>query len=1258
MRVRFRLLIGALLTLLLIPFVLAALMCTVEFKLPLDGQRDAIAGAVSQALGGEVSILGKLRLITGGRPGIEVHGLHIAGGLKGKRISADLGLARLRLHLSPLLERKIRLSEATVKGANVCISDPSISPSAERAPSAQPAGAWRLDEIDELGIEITALGSGPDCTALPGTAALRTLTLNASGSEALRIAAGGTIAGETWTLNLDGPALPALAGTTTTVPFKLAAEYTGGKLSAEGNFLLSPLTAEADVVFDTPQFAAQIRPLGVPFKSFGPLAIRAHVRADAKLLTLRLDEARLTPGVVRGEFSFDWSGTLARLAARARTEKLDFTALQGWLADAIDGERLHPGRLQQQIIEGVRASEGSLVLEAGQVAAGYAAFDAALVDATWKKGKAHASFGARLGRAPIKGSFDADVGADTLSLAAKATAQAVTMTKAPGLTVAANRVDAKLSARGRLGVDLDKGIRATVNAYDARLVLPREGGERHSVLLDSMNIDWQTGDTLRVTAAGTAYGEHFDAHAEGANALRLFRGEPWEVATSGAFGPLRLKAKGRLALRKGEPQVQLDLTASSDGLRSLVPHAIAQLPLNAHGHIELQRTMWRVNLASLRLGKTNGVAEIDGSVPFAARPLAVQARFDTLDLTELASQSGGGDTGERQLLPSRLILPDADLTFSAARVVVPGDVILEIKANAKTRGGRLEQLPFALEMDGASIQGNVAADLRQDTAQVSATIEAGNLERLLSGDRGIRVKIGNAKVSAQTKGNRPRELAANAELQIELRDANVAIERRGKDHQLGAALSEAALSAAPGSPTRLQVRGEFAGQPLSVEASGDALAAWFARDKAPYAYSLSGRITGLDVAANGDLPADRKSAKGKLDVRISAARLDALNTLLDTDLPSVGPFTLEAVRRKSDTGEAADIKVALGETRVAGRVASRRVREQPAFDIDLTSALLRLEDLGASATKTERAQEAKPKSHVEPSAKHLEHAQAILDEMRDGLRRVDLRMHLALPHITWSGAEIGRARVVAKLESGRLQLAPFRYDGAGGGSIDIDLDANMAGELASYRLKAAAHRLQYGPLAVSVEPSQADAGELNLYLRLSGGGALANILPSLKGEVGLSVFPSGQPSIWMNYLGGGLLRNLGSNIDTEEDSKLNCVVATFNIAAGRARSTALMVDSTRARAAGELEVDLAQGTLHGRIVPKSKRPELLNPSLPVAIRGTFADPKIAPDTGGGAAAAVRLYYFAYAYLFDAVTTRQLAEDGGPDCKATYERLTK
>ena len=148
--------------------------------------------------------------------------------------------------------------------------------------------------------------------------------------------------------------------------------------------------------------------------------MRAHVQADAIRQTVRIDEAKLTPGIAAAELMLDWSGPHPRVKLSARTDGLDAIALHGWLAQSIDPARVVPGKLVRTIVAGVRASEGELAIAVGRLSAGRVALNTLDVAGGWRAAKARATIAARLGKHPLNGTLQADVRSDTLALAAEA----------------------------------------------------------------------------------------------------------------------------------------------------------------------------------------------------------------------------------------------------------------------------------------------------------------------------------------------------------------------------------------------------------------------------------------------------------------------------------------------------------------------------------------------------------------------------------------------------------------------------------------------------------------------------------------------------------------------------------------------------------------------------------------------------------------------------------------------------------------------
>ena len=798
---------------------------------------------------------------------------------------------------------------------------------------------------------------------------------------------------------------------------------------------------------------------------------------------------------------------------------------------------------------------------------------------------------------------------------------------------------------------------------EAKLEVPLRDGVKSALAVDSARVEWQARDMLRAVLAGTVFNERFNARIEGADAAKLLHGDPWPLRATGAFGPLRVETAGSVALRSGKALADLGFTASAQSLGSLAGHnkPLAKLPLEAKGRAALTEGDWRVDLASMRLGRTRGRAQASGSVPFGARPVGAEISFDVLDLAELALPPGTSDAWERELLP-RLALPDADLAVSAARIVLPRGESVQAQAGARMRGGRLEQAPFVLKLDGASIKGTLAADLQPAAAQLSATLEASGLEaRHLDAQlpkAGVRIKIGNATLTATATGNRLRELAANAVLRADAGEIEIAIDERGARHALAGSLATANLSAQAGQPTTLTASGAFAGQPLALEASTAPLSALLPSGNVPF--SVAGKIAGADVTARGQMRRSGTSPTAEFDLSVATARLDALNALLDTNLPPVGPLLLDVgVRIAEKSAASANVKMTLGESRIAAQISRRRTGNRPSVEADFTAPLLRLEDLGSEYWAENKAH---PKggqrpAGKKPSLRDVARAEAFGMAFQNALRGFDARLRLVAERVTAAGADYGRIDAAATLDAGRLRIAPVKLT-AKSATLEVNLDVDISTEPPRYRLETTLDEFRYGKLLKSMDPKSDDDGSLSLKLHLAGRGKLHEIAPTLEGQVDFVAFPRGPNASVLDRWGGGFLRRLVPAMDSAKGSALNCAVANFDVGKGRAKSAALMVDSTRVRAAGQLEIELASGALKGIIAPKPKRAELFSTLLPVEIGGTLTAPKIGVASGGLVVSAARLFYFEFAYLYDAAASGRLAADGRDDCIAAYNRLAR
>jgi hypothetical protein len=1074
--------------------------------------------------------------------------------------------------------------------------------------------------------------------------------------------------GEDARVDLDGPPLAAIMSRSPAEPFELTATFASATATVAGKANLADWSVEGEVTFATPQLAQLLRPLGAPFKDFGPLQAGAHVSATRSGITVQLHDALLIPVQARGEATLQWSGPRPSLTARIDTTALDAIALRDWLATAIDPARLRPGRLRRLIVVGLRASEGRITIGIGQLGAGSIGLADVVLESTWAQGQTDGSVKALMGASPVTGTVSADLRNDAFTFAASANAKPLVLPAGLGVAGTLGAVEAKLDGGGTLEILRVTSLRAVVDVRGARLDVPTGKGRISRLNLDRVLAKWSERDALSIAAIGVVSGQAVKVNVKGTDATALWQQRPWALRVAGEAGPLRVQAKGSLALMAGHIDADLDVTARAKRLTPFAPGdaAWARLPLEATGRIALRKRSWRVDLRRMVLGNSRGRLDANGSLPITSQPIRAEGVFDMLDLTELVVL-GSGTARDRDLLPQHLTLPAADLSVHASRVMLPGSALQNANVTATMRDGKLTHSAFGFELDRARVEGTFAADLTGAAAKLSATAQAdGITERHFGIQRstgGVRLELGEVTASASSTGNRLRDLAANADADIGLQRAAFSVAGGDGKTTRSGTVATARFSAKARQPTRLTLEAELAGFPIELDADSAPLADLLPPADVPF--RVDGRVAGIDVGVAGIVPAKR-SAGGRLAVSLRGKSLDQFKDLLAYRLPSVGPFrmALDLHSLGSDRPSAdVDVDVEVGESRIKGTVTKRLVDGRTRWEAELSSPLMRLEDLGSAewiGDQPKTAPSVKPGKALD--AKDPEtwrrRAQAIRDEIRAAVRRFDAHVRVAIDSVRSGGEDFGHANADVLLESGRLRAAPFAFDGPRG-ALTLSANVDYSAEDTPFELDLDLRRFDYGRLIRSIKPASDVKGELSAKLTLAGRGKVGEIRSTLQGRLGLMVFPGSTFGTRLLELwGGGMLRNLGQGLDPESRTPLNCGVATFDISGGALKSRAFMLDSTRIRAAGELAVDLNSGALKGVVTPKPKRAEVFSSRLPVAISGTLAKPVVTPATGGVAVTVARYFYFVYAYLYDAVTGERLAADGRPDCIAAYEALAK
>ena len=1238
-------------------------LMTVEFALPLNTYRDRITVAAGQAVGGEVRISGPVRLFTGLRAGVELNGLQAAGTTGKFRWKSQIEQVRVRLSLIELLSGGVRVADTLARGAVICsttsVSDESSPPAKERPP-AQASVPWRVSGFDRILFERIAFVIDDACSRDHAVVEIESLDARAPAQGQASVTARGTFKGEIWKLVLDGPGLAGLTDGAKPAQYNVKAEIAGARLSTTSQIILSPFSLKSDLTFESAELSTLLKSLGAPVLGFGPAFLRGRLEGNRARAVLHIDEVRIESGTTTGELSADWSGPRPRLSAKVSSNALDAVDVYSWIMKSLDVDRLNGADTLRRLIATARNSEGDISVTVARIIADKFDFEPVKIEGGWRMGVAQATVNAKLGDASLEAKVDADVRDDQVVLAAKVHSGRIALPKGLNISGTVGGVDIKASTAGAIGPALLDKLQATMALRQIRLMTPSSDGAAGEVRIDTGRLEILGGGTMRLAASGKLRGTKYDARLDGADVRKLLRKEPWPLRATSTVGALSMTAVGNLLMQKNNPRIVLDVSAVAKEMGTLVPAHLATLPLELRGHVVASRDDWHVKIVSIRIGKSSGSGAVDGGFPLDKRPVAADIRLDMLDIAEFMPQGRQKNAWTRELLPRHLALPEFDVALAATRIRLPGAPVMAAEVRLKSRSGRLEDAHYAAQFDGASVEGTLAADLRQPPARISGKLTARGLhEGHFAATRamaGLKGSIGQLSIVASAAGNRPDDLAAAAALTIDANDIRFSIADSKGRAALSGNLSDAVFAVAAGGPTTLRLNGTVIDQPLTFAASTAPLSTLLPDLSAPF--EVSGRFAGIDVAANGVLPGDPMHQGGKLTIRADAKNLENLNPLFGARFPPVGPVSLVAsVSGLSGEEQFADLSLDLGESRIKGRAARRLIGARPAYDLEFSAPLLKLENIGSR--NWIGGQKSLPDKKQDGSEGTDTTTDDAIASLKDTLRQFDMRVRFAAPRIIGANSEeIGRGAIALTLDGGRLQIAPFTFTGPRDSQIEIDAAADFSGPEPHYRMDAVSKQLFYGPLLKAIDPKLNDDGTARLRFELAAHGDWRDIESRLQGQLGLVVFPQGSRATLLDLWGGGLVSSIAAKINDDGETKLNCMAVSLDIGQGKLKSTALMLDSKRVRAAGEIEVDLLSSELKGTLASKSKRAELLSSWLPVTIGGTYREPSIRVNPVGYAVTLGRYALVLETYLFDTMTSKKLPEDGREDCIRVYQNAVK
>jgi hypothetical protein len=1220
-----------------LPVAALLVLALVEIRIPVEFAHQRVELAAREASGLETRIEGRLFLVTGMRPGIEISDLVIEAGTQAAKLELlRLGVGRAEIELRALLDREVRVRRVLASDLTLRLDAAALqaiaaaeSQAGMREPERAPGG-WRFASLRNLQVERARWTLGLPALVRSVEIGVDALTLHAAEAEPLTVEARGTFAGEAMKVAFHTASFDQLRSGAQAIPIDLRIALEDASFSVKGTLDLEAQRGEYAIAATAHgSFLERVVPGHQAVAGeVNEVSIEGRVRNEPGTTSIEL--ATLAAGRTRGRAEIQLSDSGNRKAVRGR---LDFEALDltPWLqvlreqhakapaqGDALDAIR----RVQQaaDVDFDIKvatlmwpertANDLQLALRAGK--------DAAALDGS-----------ARLHEGKLRAQARLDTAQQEARLLLEAQAGPVPLER---LHAAIEREGvsgvvhaAKLSARSR-----GASLAALADSLEGELVLSK------------VEAKWRPGkerEALRVAIDSARLAATRDAlHAS--------------LAAVFADASIALKLAGKRTATIAEQRV-----VRSDFDLGIRRTRRPGMQFAARGSLALDRRAWSVELQDARLGASRGSATLKGAWGGAA-PIALRAALERLDLKALdffaidgAAQSEkpapAGDRWEDiRVLPAETRLPDMDFELAVKRLDAAPARFQDLRASGRSRDGQLAEANFEVHANAGALSGKLNADLRGKVPQLQASVKAkdfdaaGILARV--GVKASRANTGTLDASIDLRGAILGDAIAGSTLKVSAQGLDVALPGLLDARHTLRLNGRAELSSVQG---RLQATasGTLDAYAFDASSSGAELAALLAG---------SGRLP-LEVAlkaANSQLELRGTVAKGPeahLDLQLKAQRADQLLALAGLRTDVRGALTAQAHLKLTPPAryEFADVDVRLGESAFGGRVLADWSAKRPRIEATLAGPILYLRDLGIGSGQPEPAA-----GRAKPAARGAAGG-ADADWLR-ALRTYDAVAELKIDQFHGEGDLLGNLHAALRLADGRLSVAPFEIRKAGSALRGAG-EMNAAPSAPDYALHLELAGYDLTPLLRALQPGAPGTATLDARLALRGRGLDKAAIANLQGEFDVAGYGHDLGSGAIGAMGLNIFRMALRTLDRDEGSRINCAVGVFDIDQGLMKSRALFVDTTRLRIMGNLDLELASGALAGALRPHPKNPSLFSINTPVNIGGTITAPHVAIATGALPGLLIR-YSNPYTIFLGALMDTSSAQpDGSADCRAAY-----
>jgi AsmA family protein len=420
-------------------------------------------------------------------------------------------------------------------------------------------------------------------------------------------------------------------------------------------------------------------------------------------------------------------------------------------------------------------------------------------------------------------------------------------------------------------------------------------------------------------------------------------------------------------------------------------------------------------------------------------------------------------------------------------------------------------------------------------------------------------------------------------------------------------------------PLVLHGRGTYRNAPFGIAGHVDSPLALQGKPL-PYELDLTVQAGDTQARASGTLEEPLQTQDVAVNFELKGADLAELYDLIGIALPRTPPYNIRGLLSRHGNRYAYEgFTGTVGDSDLSGIASIDTGGPRPKLTANLKSSRIDFDDLsgfiggnpGTGEGETASAQQKKASQAQRASGKRLPSKPINFSK----LRSMDADVQLVAAKVESPKLPLESMSAHLLLEDGLLTLTPLNF-GAAGGQLAASVRVDARREPADFTLAMQVRQLQLPKLMPKAKPLRDSTGSINGVVNLDGhGNSAATILGTADGELGFIMGPGQMSNLLLEIAGLDVAETLGFLIGKDQQVRLRCAYADFNVNDGIATARSVAIDTTDTALLIRGDFSFRSESLDLTLLPRPKDMSPISIRTPIKIGGTFADPSFAPKGG-------------------------------------------